>query len=370
MRVLHVISDENIGGAGVLLSNLLSELDPSRVHSTVALPAGSLLRERIAAQGVPVLPLMHASDRLSATAMHELCRCIRQSRAQLVHANAALSARVAGRICGIPVVHTRHCCYPLDGIWRLPPVRFAGGVCNRVLSDRVIATADAAAKNLCALGIPQKKITVIINGSKPIREVAEKELEDARRALKIEKDDFCVGICARLEACKGHDTFLRAACLLRERAPKIRFRFLVVGTGTRGAELERLSHRLGIADAVRFTGFVTDMAPIYRLLRVNVNCSSGTETSCLALSEGMSAGVPCVVSDYGGNRAMIGDGAAGLLFPVGDFEALAAHVLRIATNPDIEVSMRRAARARYEQNYTARRMAEETTALYERMVKI
>lgn len=369
MRVLHVISDENIGGAGVLLTNLLSEFDSARVSSIVALPENSLLRERIETLGVPTVLLRHGVDRVEPSAVAELMRCIRRSRAEIVHANAALSARVAGKLCGIGVVHTRHCCYPPRGIWRFSPIRLAGGICNCMLSDRVIATADAAAENLRSLGIPQKKITIIINGSKPIRAVSDGELEASRRAFSIDPNDFCVGICARLEDCKGHDTFLQAARILCERAPKISFRFLIVGTGTRRTALEEMARSLGIEDHVRFTGFVVDMAPIYRLLRINVNCSSGTETSCLALSEGMSAGVPCVASDYGGNRAMIGEGDAGMLFPVGDAAALAECILQIAESPDREVQMRRAALLRYAQKYTAKRMADEVAALYQQMVK-
>jgi glycosyltransferase involved in cell wall biosynthesis len=121
----------------------------------------------------------------------------------------------------------------------------------------------------------------------------------------------------------------------------------------------------GLCEVVRFTGFVKDMAPIYRILRVNVNCSRGTETSCLALSEGMSAGLPTVASDYGGNPAMLGKGSAGILFPQGDAEALSEALLRIATDPALEDALRRAARKRYESCYTAERMGEKMTEIYE-----
>lgn len=82
--------------------------------------------------------------------------------------------------------------------------------------------------------------------------------------------------------------------------PRRRFRFLIVGDGRRRAELERLAASLGLSDDVRFTGFINDVSPIYRLLRIHVSASRGTETSCLAVSEAMSAGVPEIVSDYGG----------------------------------------------------------------------
>ena len=367
MRVLHVISDENIGGAGVLLSTLLGNFDIARVQSAVALPRGSKLCERIAGKGVEIYELHHSCDRITLTSVKEIARLIRQTQSDLVHTNAALSARVAGRLCRIPVVHTRHCCYPPSGIWKRDWIRRAGGVCNRLLSDRVIATADAAAENLRMFGVPNYKIEVIVNGSEHVREVSEDELMLYRERWGLDQEDFTVGICARLEFCKGHDTFLKMAQILLQ-CNAHSFKFLIVGEGTRRRELEKTAEHLGIANRVIFTGFVRDMAVVYRLLRVNVNCSEGTETSCLVLSEGMSAGLPSVVSDYGGNAAMIGNSAAGFVVPMGDASAFADAVQRIAEDQGLEAAMKDAAHQRYLGCYTAREMSERVTRLYESLL--
>lgn len=369
MKVLHVISDSNIGGAGVLLSNLLSCFDSSTVKSTVALPCGSRLAARLLELDVPVLYLNEPCERISVSSVWELARIIGQNRFDIVHANAALSARVAARLCRVPVLHTRHCCFPPSGILRNSLVRRAAGLCNRMLSDRVIATAEAAAKNLRELGIPDEKISIIINGSLPVREVDEETLAYTREALEIKESDFTVGICARLEACKGHDTFLNAVTILRQMRPDIPFRFLIIGEGSRRAELERMTRELGLDDRVIFTGFVSDMAPIYRILRLNVNCSCGTETSCLAISEGMSVGLPTVASDYGGNVAMIGESEAGILFPVGDAEILAHSILQIAEDEELEQIMRWRAYERYLSHFTAEKMSREVQQVYERMLR-
>lgn len=360
MRVLHVISDENIGGAGVLLCTLLRCFDPDRVESIVALPEKSALRARIEAMGIAIRALRFPCDRFSSASVRELSDLIRTQEIDVVHANAALAARLAGRRCGVRVVHTRHCCFAPSLMQRIL------GVGNRMLSDRVIATAEAAAENLRAMGIPSRKIETIINGSEAIRKVGEGELARTRAQYGLTKGDFIVGIVARLEACKGHETFLRAASLLARKHAS--YRFLIVGTGSRRVELEALAQTLGIRSRVIFTGFVEDMAPIYRLLRVNVNCSCGTETSCLALSEGMSAGVPVIVSDYGGNRAMVGESDAGIVYPIGDFEALASAIGEISDDPTREKYMKEAAYRRYLDCYTAHGMTERVTALYESLM--
>lgn len=369
MKVLHVISDTNIGGAGVLLCNLLASFDRERIESAVALPCGSQLSSRILKMNIPVFFLSEPCDRASFGSVMELVRIIKRSRADIVHANAALTARIAARLCHVPILHTRHCYFPQEGMLSVPVVRYAAGLCNRALSDHVIATADAAADNLRELGIPERKISVIINGSLPVREVEEATLDDIRQALGIRPHDFTVGICARLEDCKGHDTFLKAAAILCSVHPQIPFRFLIVGGGSRRKELEQTVREYGLDDCVRFTGFVSDMAPIYRILRVNVNCSRGTETSCLALSEGMSAGLPAIASDYGGNVAMIGNDGAGILFPVGNAEALADAILQIAENAELEESMRECAYERYLTHFTAQKMSREVEQVYKRLMQ-
>ena len=361
---MHVISDENIGGAGVLLTSLLRNFDRARVESFVALPKNSALVGRVRDSETVACLLEHPVDRVSLGAIRELRCLISRVMPDVVHTNAAVSARIAARLCRKPIVHTRHCCFPPTGLFRVPPIRICGGFWNRMLSDRVIATAEAAKKDLHRLGIPERKIQVIINGSEPIRDLNDKEKKAIYRQWGLTESDFTVGICARLTPCKGHRIFLQAARLLCDVAPQIPFRFLVVGEGEERDALLQYANDLYLSERVVFTGFVEDMASIYRILRINVNCSVGTETSCLALSEGMSAEVPCVVSDYGGNRAMIGDSMAGFVYPAGDAVMLAKLILKIATDPDLEQEMRRAAYERYLECYTARQMADEVTSLY------
>ena len=369
MKVLHVISDENIGGAGVLLTSLLRRFDRERVESVVALPQNSLLIPRVEALAVKTIGLRHPCDRIDVRSIREIRGIIKREAVDIVHANAALSARMAGRLAGVCVIHTRHCCFEPRGIWKNGAIRKIGGGWNRLLSDCVVATADAAAENLYQFGIPQNRVEVIINGSEPIREVAESELDGYRTRFSIGEDDFCIGICARLEPYKGHEIFFHAAKRVMESCPHVRFRFLVVGDGSQRAELEALCKEMNLSPFVCFTGFVEDMAPVYRLLRVNVNCSCGTETSCLALSEGMSAGVPFLASDFGGNDAMCGGSEAGRIYPTGSAEALAAHLVRIASDRALEERMKKAAKERYEQKYTAVAMSEALTAVYERMMQ-
>lgn len=363
MKILFVISDRNIGGAGVQLCNILRHIDRRQFRCSVALPFRSDLRARLLALRVPVHELHNPCDEPSPRAVRELTCLIREVNPDIVHTNAALAARLAGRLCGKRVVYTRHCAYPSQAHATPLTVRLM----NRALTDCAIATADAAARDLSAMGIPRNAITVIRNGSDPVREVPQEELDAFRTRMGLLPGDWCVGICARLEPCKDHLTFLRAAKLAKERMPDRHFRFLIAGEGSRRSALTDRVKQLGLGEDVLFTGFLSDPAPFYRVLHLHVNCSRGTETSCLAVSESMSAGVPNLVSNYGGNPDMIGNSEAGRVFPVGNAAALADAICAVAGDPAREARMRAAALERYRRCYTAERMTERLAALYRRL---
>ena len=71
------------------------------------------------------------------------------------------------------------------------------------------------------------------------------------------------------------------------------------------------------------------------IVDINVNCSVGTETSSLALSEGMSLGIPAVVSDFGGNPYMIEHGVNGLVCECYDSRKMADHIFDLINDQNI-----------------------------------
>ena len=115
-----------------------------------------------------------------------------------------------------------------------------------------------------------------------------------------------------------------------------------------------------------FTGFSDDVAPYYGIMDLNLNCSWGTETSSLALSEGMSVGVPAVATTYGGNPYMITEGVNGLLVPEKDAPAMARAILRLEDDRDLLARLSDGARRMYREKFTARVMTEQLEALYEK----
>ena len=354
-RLLHIITDTNIGGAGVLLLCQLKYFDRTKFDISVVLPRGSELIPRVWALGYSVIESQHGADSsFEVTAVGEYVRIIKKHRPDIVHCHGALSARIAAWLCAVPVrIHTRHCAYPPRAILRRPPVRWLMGWLNNTLSSGIVAVADAAADDLTSLGTRPDKIRVIINGAEPLKKLSEDERRAARMALRFSDNDFVVGMFARLEECKGHKYLFEAVAKMGKDS---RIKILLCGQGSLDAELRRLAASLHIAERVVFAGFCSDISPYMNAVDLNVNCSVGTETSSLALSEGM--------SDYGGNGAMVENSVSGVVVSRADSNALAAVLTELENDRELLGRMSEAARQRYDERFTPQRMTRELEDFY------
>lgn len=367
IKVIHVISDTNVGGAGVLLCNLLACADTERFELAVVLPRGSLLAPRIRALGFRAIEIDHGADRSSdLRAIPSVCRILRREKPHVLHTHSALFARVAGLFCRVPVsVNTRHCADMDERTSLLSRMEARGAEC--LFGSHTIATADYVKSILIQKGVPPKNVHVIHNGSCPLPELSENEKIQVRRELGLSNSDFVVGMVARLESGKGHETLLHAAKICIQKSPHLRF--VIVGDGTRAAALHALAHALDLKDRVIFTGFRKDVARIMAILQVNVNCSERSETSSLSLSEGMSIGVVPVVSRCGGNAYMAGFGQNGVVFPTGDASALSQAILALANDRQRLASLSDRSRTRFHEQFTAGAMAKQVEMLYTRLLE-
>ena len=364
MEMIEAISDTNIGGAGVLLLTRLENNRKMREKTLVVLPGGSALAPRLKMLGVAVAELDCCADRsFELAAVFKYARLIKVERPAAVNCHGCLSFRIAAFFCGVPVrIYTRHCTFPPARWQRIRFLRFLVGRAQMLLSNGIIAVADAARDDLMAMGVPSDRVRVIVNGVSGIRRLDNKKRLAVRRELSVPREAFVVGIFARLEEYKGHTDLINAAKILLRKSDK--YRFLIVGDGSRKDELIHLCREAGIYEYFIFTGFASDVTPYMNITDLNVNCSHGTETSSLALSEGMSLGLPSVASDFGGNCYMVRNGENGLIYPALDAEKLAYCIERIANDGELSRTFSQNAYARFKSELNAKKMTEETYNYY------
>lgn len=363
IRVLNIISDSNIGGAGRVLLNYLQYADKAQFETLIAVPRGSLLKPPLEALGAQVYEVDGIADRsYHRDDVKALERLIRDVQPDIVHTHGALSGRIAARRCGRTVIYTRHSAFPVPKKLKYPPGRWVNQWLNARYADHIIAVSPAAAENLTDAGVSPKKITTMMNGVAPLARKTDDELAALRRAWNVPEGVFTMGILARIEPYKGHLHIVEAAGQLAREGRE--FVLLIAGTGTYEDELRAEVTRRGLDDKVRFLGFLTDVSGFLSLLDVQLNASYGTETSCLSVLEGMSIGLPAVVSSYGGNPYLVDDGENGLIFPNRDSASLAAAVARLMDEPDTLARMSRRAVEIFHERFTGEIFARNIERVY------
>ena len=364
IRVLNVISDTNIGGAGRVILNYLRCTDREQFETHVAVPRGSLLKEPLLEAGAIVHEVEGMADRSYARedvkALREL---IAQVKPDLVHTHGALSGRIAARRSHVPVIYSRHSAFPVPAKLKYPPGRWVNKWLNEHYADHIIAVSPATKDNLLEGGISEKKITVVMNGVTPVARTSEADRAALRQELNIPADMTVFGILARIEDYKGHLYLVEAAKQLKEWGYE-NFCVLVAGTGTFEAEVKQAVEQSGTADVVRLLGFRSDVAALLNILDVQLNASYGTEATSMALLEGMSLDLPSVVSDYGGNPFVIENGVSGLVFPSRNSQALAQAMAQMIDQPDHRKEMGRQGGAIFARDFTAQAFARNTEQVY------
>ena len=363
IRVLNIISDTNIGGAGRVLINYLQYADRGQFDTSVALPRGSLLKAPLEELNTTVYEVDGIADRsYDKGDVRLLQELIGRVNPDIVHTHGALSGRIAARRCGKKVVYTRHSAFPVPAKLRYPPGRWVNKWVNEHYADRIIAVSPAAAQNLTDAGISPRRITVMMNGVAPVARSAPEVCRDFRGRYGLSPEVFTAGILARIEPYKGHLHIVEAAQQLKGEGRTLQI--LVAGVGGYEAELRAEVARRGLEDTVFFLGFQTDVAPVLSVLDVQLNASYGTETSSLSILEGMSMGLPAIVSSYGGNPWLIDDGEDGIIFPNRDSQALARAVARLMDEPETLTHMGERAKEIFQARFTGQIFAKNVEQVY------
>ena len=310
MKILHVITDMNIGGAGVWVRNYLNYADKKHeIH--VVIPRGSLLKDYLEVQrGARIHEIDHIGDRsFSLRGIGAMVRLLRRILPDVLHTHASFSARIAGKILGIPKVYnSRHCVVPVPkGNFKKRLVVML----DQFLSHQIIAVSEGVYENYRVYGYDQEKVLLINNGVDPIREITDYEKLELRRQLNLKQEDKIILYMGRLEAIKGPLRLLEIGDSLREQAIN-GWTIVVAGEGSLKEEMEASIQSKGLDAYFRLIGFVEDPQPYYGLAYVVVNTST-SEAISLSLLEAMSGRKPVVAFDVDGLSQVVHHEATGYL---------------------------------------------------------
>ncbi len=181
-----------------------------------------------------------------------------------------------------------------------------------------VAVSESTRDDLVQRGLRAADIRVIRNGV---------EL-DRLQPAETRYPSPTIVYLGRLKRYKRVDLILRAVACLRERG--IELNTIVAGRGDARPGLEAAAKSLGIAERVRFAGFVSDEEKAELLARSWAHVlTSPKEGWGIVSMEASASGTPTVASDSPGLRETVRQGETGYLVPHGDVDALAAALERV-----------------------------------------
>lgn len=364
MRVLFIHSGADLYGASRSLLRLASGLVLDGNPVLAVLPSDGPLKTALGQAGVevlihPNLPIV-TRERVRAKggmvallldllkSVRSLAGVAREFRPDIIHTNTSLilSPGIVARFMGIPHLwHVREFFEEFPRLWRWYQWYMA------FLSTRILCVSKAVADQFKSR-IRGWKVEVLHNGF-PVEEftpVEQPRVEAFRR--KFHLDGFVlVGVVGRVKfGRKGQDVVLRAAHLLKDKFPEVRFVF--IGSPFPGNEdhlemLVNLADELGVRDRIVYTGDVEDIKAAYAALDISVLPSSLPEPFGGVVIESMAMGKPVVGTNIGGTIEQIEHEVTGLLVEPSNPERLKEALERLLSDRAKLIEMGKQGKARF-----------------------
>ena len=376
MRVCHVITKPELGGAQLSTLNILSKLPRDKYDiSIITSPRGILAPEfrdsgarcvfspfldRTINPLLDILALIHILliyIRLKPHAVHT-----HSSKAGIIGRCAAWIARV--RI----IVHTVHG-WSFNDYQPLVLKRFFIFL-ERVtarFTTRIICVSKRDIEIALRYKIaPKEKFVYIKYGisfsdySRKIRDPIKK-----KRELGITNDGPVIGMVACLKPQKAPLDYIKASIKIYAEMPNVNF--LLIGDGVLKKRCKNFLATSVLNGRFIFTGWRRDVSEIFDILDIAV-LTSKWEGMPISIIEALRKGCPVVATNAGGTPELVKDGTAGYVAEVGAYRDVAEKVLRILNDAQLFNKMKREAHLSIDSSFEAARMVNEVENLYRRLI--
>jgi glycosyltransferase involved in cell wall biosynthesis len=356
IKVLHVLSDTNIGGAGRYLFNLLSLRDNKRFEVVVACPGGGELEKQLKSKGIKVFTLDGGENSAKFGHIKKLRQIISREKVDIVHTHASFAGRIAAKLAGCKVVMTRH---GLGSGGNGVIKRIVTRLISRAFTDRIIAISRAVKISLMDSGVPADMINIIHNGIDLSNFDGIKGT--LRKELGIDPDIPIVGIVARLVPEKGYEYAINAFYHVLKVFPSARL--IIIGDGPLEESLKNMCVKLGIKEHVVFTGYRKEVENLDADFDVFV-LPSISEGLGLALLEAMALGKPAVATATGGIPEVIKHRVNGFLVPPGNDNYLAESIIEVLSDKELAKAIGLEAKKTVNEKFSSKTMSQKTEKVY------
>ena len=378
IRILHLIDALNMGGAEVLITQIIKALGKEKYeHFVYYFANDGPVRKKLEGLGIqvykgterasikqPIRFIVTLSGLINNLISFIRGNCIHVIQSHLGPANQL--AVIVGKLLRIPTfptVHTPVTFVDSENRWDMRVIlkKAVNQIVYRI-ADRVVVVSQEIKE------IFQKRFSleddnffvlkngIVLEDNFPKSDVFEKEFPDSENKLKI----IAVG---RLVPLKNFNLIVRAAKELINRN-LTNFLVLIAGEGGERPMLEALIKELEVDTHVKLLGLRDDIIDLMMASDLFV-MSSSYEGLSIAMIEAMSCGLPIISSDIRSIRDCITHEQNGLLYPVGDHRALADQILQLSKDAKLKDKLSRGARKSFETEYDMRKNIKSLDSLFQ-----
>jgi len=326
MNILITSQHAGVAGSTYSIFYLARGLSRKGHRVYVACPANTLLAELLSDTLAHHIPLSYRS-KVDRTAIWQVASIVREYQIHVIDAQASKDryATILARWwykLPVKLVHTRRQMALSMGILGQSWFYQKG-------TDKIIAVSEGVKASLVRIGIEDKHIQVIYNGTprEKYQLTNTSATDQLRKKYRIREEDFVIGCVARP---KEQGQLLQALEQLNTRV-----KVIFVGIENQPAYQE-IMDRFTLSHEVYFTGQVDNQAVLsyYPLFSVKV-LPSTIEGLSQSLLEAMAMKVPVIATNMGGNAELIEEGKNGHLFENGDISRLTELLEKLISDADL-----------------------------------
>jgi len=368
--LLFVTNSFSYGGTEKHLLELLNRLDDGTVQSVVLCTDSDPFTERLTDGCRSSVAIRSEKSLKSIKDWVRVFREIKPDIVFLVYGTLWILpwlAAAAARLAGVQKMYAIHQLMPQP-----PPdpqileIKSPRDVLRRVFGKRVRKLLSARVPpHLCDTTIcvsnavrdsliqqyrfPARKLLTIYNGIS-LREFAPGQADGTavRAKLEIRPDEFVLVCSARLSVEKGIDILLSAMSRIIQKEPSCKC--IIIGEGALKEKLVEQAKSLGLSRHVFFEGFQADVRP-YLCAADAFVLTSHIEGLPFSALEAMACGLPCVVTNVGGNSEAVVHNVNGLVVSPGSVDEVADAILYLLTHPQERARMAHASRSRVHKEF-------------------
>ena len=368
VKVTQIIHSLNPGGLENGIINLVNNMDDFKFENTICcLTQGGDFEKRLN-KNIKVSKMFKKPGN-DYQLYIKLIKYLKEIKPTIVHTRnwAGMDGIIAAKMARVPIIiHGEHGFEIADLISQNRKRKFIRKLVLSTMVDKIVTVSKNLKNRLInEIKIKPEKIIHIPNGVDTNKfNIYRKEF--TRKKFGFKKEDFIIGIVARLDPIKNHKTLISAFKEIVTIHPNTNL--VIVGDGSLRNKLENQTYQLGIKNKVIFMGERDNVPEILKTFDVFV-LPSLNEGMSNTILEAMATGIPVIASNVGGNPELVIDGRTGFLFPTNDVESLVQKIKTYILHPELKQKHGYNAHKRVEEKFSLDQMVRRYEELYLELVE-